>query len=177
MDTIVALCHHSSHPKVLDSFLNQFSKNYTVKFMTIPDQLYTEGTTQIDYRGSISDKSTYATIPAGSVTAYINMFCFQQIPNIQEGFQEIDKTLKPGGYYVFSKMNLPTANQPLNDLAKDYFKSKGYSLSGPIKSKATETQPDQHVELTDWFILQKPLKAGKRKTKRSKRKTRKGYKK
>lgn len=176
MDTIVALCHHSSHEKILDSFLKQFSSNWNLKFMTIPDTLYEKGVTQIDYEGSIGDSSTYSSISDNSVRAYINVFCGQRIPNIENGFQEIDRTLKSGGLVVFSK--LMNGKQPLNDMMKTFFEKKGYTLRGPLHVKIFENQPDPHVNATEWYVLQKPNTSGKRqKTKRSKRKARKTYRK
>lgn len=174
MDTIIALCHHSSHSKILDSFLKHFSNNYTLKFMTIPDTIYKEGETRIDYKGSITDPGTYASIPDKSVTAYINTFCFQQIKDIEIGLEQIHRTLKPKGYYVVSKM--AESRQLFNDTSIQFFKQRGYSVKDPIHIPIFSEQPTKHVELTEWFILQKPDSGGKRTYKRKSRFRRRGRK-
>jgi len=178
MDTIIALCHHSSHLPIDSNFLQQFSSNYTLKYLTVTqDPEYKEGVTHIDYTGSMADANTYADIPNASVTAYINMFCAQSIPNIQQGLEQIHRTLKPGGYFAVSKLNREGANQPINNASIEFFKSKGYALSGPTNIRVNQPQTEQHIQLTNWFILQKPKTSGRRKTKRSKRKHKKTHKK
>lgn len=173
MEIVIAQCHHSSHSKLTDEFLHKIATNPSVHFMSVPDALFKEGETRIDHQGSIGDPATYRDIPSESVSAYVNVFCAQQVPNIQTGLVEMDRTLKPGGYYAYSRMNLPGAKQPLNDQMDAFFRSKGYTLSGPITIRAKEGQADEHIQKTHWYLLQKPTRAGQR----SKRKTRKTHKK
>ena len=173
MDLVIAQCHHSSHAKLTDEFLRKIATNPSVHFMSLPDALFKEGETHIDHQGSIGDPSTYKDIPDQSVSAYVNVFCAQQVPNIQAGLSEIDRTLKPGGYYVFSRMLVPEVVQPLNMEADSFFRSKGYTKTGPLVTQIKEGQSLDNIQRTGWYFLQKPKTSGTR----SKRKTRKTSKK
>lgn len=168
MNTVILQCHHSSHAEVPYDFLQGIVPNPAFKFMTIPDISYQKDRTRIDYPGDIASANTYANIPNRSVTAYVNMFCSQNIKDAQAGLAEIDRTLKPGGYYIFSRLDVPNVKQDFNDTAEQFFLSKRYIRSKPFQAKIQEKQPEAHMEVTYWYMLKKPLAAGKRKTRRRK---------